>query len=52
MYTNGTRIQAIIGYTGEIIEANVIGVGTHKGRRIYDLDNCRFVYESQVLGSF
>lgn len=51
-YKVGQRIQAIIVYSGEIIEGVIIGIGTHKGKRVYDLDYNRFVYESQILGVF
>ena len=46
----GDKIQCYIDYANEIFDGVVIGIGTHKGRKIYDLDNSRFVYESQILG--
>ena len=50
MYRNGTKIQAIIIDT--IIDGVIIGVGVHKGRIVYDLDNSRFIYGSQIIGAY
>lgn len=49
MYKIGTKIQAYIEYSDEIIKGNIISIGTHKGKKVYDLDNGRFVYDSQIM---
>ena len=43
----GQTIIALV--ANKTIEAKVIGIGYHKGRLVYDLDNQRFVYASQVI---
>jgi hypothetical protein len=51
-YKIGQRIQVIISYSGEIFDGIIISIGEHKGRKVYDLDCNRFVYESQILGAY
>jgi hypothetical protein len=50
-YRKGQRIEAII--LQETITGIIDGIGTHKGRLVYDIDlgygNSRFVYENQIL---
>jgi|GEM_PF-7057753 len=49
-YKTGQRIQAIV--FNEIIDGVITGEGYHKGRKVYDLDCERFVYEAQILGTY
>ena len=51
-YKIGQRIQVLISCSGEIFDGIIVNIGEHKGRKVYDLDNSRFVYESQILGAY
>ena len=51
-YKIGQKIQAYIDYANEIVEGTIIAISEHKGRLAYSLDNHRFVYHSQVWGSY
>ena len=51
-YKIGQRVNVLISYSNESFNAVITGVGEHKGRKCYDLDNERFVYESQIVGSY
>jgi len=46
----GQKIQAIIIH--EILDGVIMGIGEHKGRKVYDLDCNRFVYENQIIGAY
>ena len=48
----GMRIQALIAYSGEIIDGVITGFGEHHNRKIIDIDCNRFVYESQIIGIY
>jgi len=50
-YKIGQRISVLISYSNESFTAVIVGIGEHKGRKCYDLDNGRFVYESQIVGN-
>ena len=49
-YKVGQRVNVVISYSNESFNAIIIGIGEHKGRKCYDLDNGRFVYDSQIVG--
>lgn len=51
-YKVGQRVNVVISYSNESFNAVIIGIGEHKGRKCYDLDNGRFVYESQIVGIY
>jgi hypothetical protein len=50
-YRKGQKVEAMI--LQETITGIIDGIGTHKGRLVYDIDlgygHSRFVYESQIL---
>lgn len=50
MYKVGQKIKAFIDYANETIEGTIIGIGDHRGRRVYDLDCNRYLYEKQIVG--
>ena len=51
-YKIGQRIQAYINCNNEIIDGIIVSIGIHKGRTAYNLDNNRFVYDSQIWGNY
>lgn len=51
-YRIGDEVLCHIAYANETFTAKIIGIGTHKGHRVYDLNNERFVYESQIILKF
>lgn len=45
--TVGTML--IVEIMGTRYVSSVTGIGEHKGRKVYDLDICRFCYAHQVI---
>ena len=52
LYKVGQKIQGYIDYANEIIEGTITAIGIHKGKKVYSLDGGRFIYESQIWGSY
>ena len=51
-YTTGQRVQVYFSSTNELFTAHIIGSCVHEGQKVYALDNLRFVYLNQILGTY